>query len=86
MYIEGPSRTSNKRQRTRGKELKKWTNKHQKIPVTIPEEIMRPVGKLAQLLITQEGCVVHKFTPLTIKRWKDISPSEKDKLLKKIQV
>ena len=86
MYIEGPSRTSNKRQRTRGKELKKWTNKHQKIPVTIPEEIMRPVGKLAQLLITEEGCVVRKFAPLTVKRWKDISAREKEKLLEEIEV
>ena len=47
---------------------------------------MRPVGKLAQLLITEEGCVVRKFAPLTVKRWKDISAREKEKLLEEIEV
>ncbi|KAF3442983.1 hypothetical protein FNV43_RR16901 [Rhamnella rubrinervis] len=35
--------------------------------------------------VDEEGCVVHKFAPLTVKRWKDISPIEKDKLLDEIQ-
>ena len=41
--------TSNKRRRTIGKQLTKWKEQKIKLPVTIPKEIMRPVGKNSQL-------------------------------------
>ena len=46
---------------------------------------MRPVGKNAQLLVTEQGCVVRGFASLTVKKWGDID-DDKQKLLAEVKV
>ena len=78
--------TSNKCRRTIGKQLTKWKEQKIKLPVTIPKEIMRLVGKNSQLLVTKQGCVVRGFASLTVKKWGDIKDDDKQKLLAVVKV
>ena len=47
---------------------------------------MRPVGLNAQMLITEQGCVVRRFAPFNVKRWRDVTQEDKDKLVKRVRV
>ena len=85
LYVLGAT-TSKKRKRTKGKQLSKWKEQKIKVPVTIPKDIMRPVGKNAQLLVTEQWCVVRSFASLTVKKWGDIKDDDKQKLLAEVNV
>ena len=85
LYVSGAT-TSKKRKRTKGVMLSKWKEQKIKVPVTIPKDIMRPVGKNAQLLVTEQGCVVCGFVSLTVKKWGDIKDDDKQNLLVEVEV
>ena len=85
LYVSSAT-TSTKRRRTRGVMLSKWKEQKIKVPVTIPKDIMRPVGKNAQLLVTEQGCVVRGFASLTVKKWGDIKDDDKQKLFTEVKV
>ena len=69
-----------------GKQLSKWKKQNIKVPVEIHPELMRPVGLNAQMLITEEGCVVRGFAPFNVKRWRDVTQEDKGKLVKRVRV
>ncbi|KAF3445789.1 hypothetical protein FNV43_RR10966 [Rhamnella rubrinervis] len=81
MRVESARRVHKKHTKTSGKELTKWKNRDIKLVVEIPEDMMRPMRANNQMLITEEGYVVHGFAPVTVTGWKDVKKKKVDELL-----
>lgn len=84
-YVEGPEKKV--QGKTRGVNVDKVLSQlNAKIPVTLTKQNGRPTGPYAEMLANEIGFTVRNYAPLNVEKWKEIIPTDVDKLIKRIMV
>ncbi|KAI0531011.1 hypothetical protein KFK09_000560 [Dendrobium nobile] len=80
--------SNSKKQRgpNRGVALEEHYRTKGKVSIFILEGLNRPVGEHHSKLSREAGIIIRNFAPMQIKRWDQVSDTDKDILLKKLMV